>query len=65
MTPNRRPKVIDQPQHALSREAQNAGSERRSYQRPRIIHRESLEAMAADCSFPGGKGDPTCTVGFS
>ena len=35
------------------------------YQRPRIIHRESLEAMAADCSFVGGKGDPTCVVGFS
>lgn len=37
----------------------------RPYQRPRIIHRESLEAMAADCSFAGGKGDPTCVVGFS
>lgn len=37
----------------------------RPYERPRIIHRESLEAMAADCSFTGGKGDPTCVVGFS
>ncbi|MEM8932950.1 MAG: hypothetical protein AAGE94_17325 [Acidobacteriota bacterium] len=38
----------------------------RPYERPRILHRESLEAMAAECTgFPGGKSDPTCAVGFS
>lgn len=43
-----------------------ASADRKPYQRPRIIHRESLEAMAADCTlFPGGKSDPTCVVGFS
>ena len=38
---------------------------RRPYEGPRILHRETVEAMAADCSFPGGKSDPTCAVGFS
>lgn len=38
---------------------------RRAYAPPRILHRQSLEAMAADCGFPGGKGDPTCSIGFS
>ncbi|MEM1204892.1 MAG: hypothetical protein AAGN66_16805 [Acidobacteriota bacterium] len=39
--------------------------ERRQYVRPLIVHREPVESVAADCSIPGGKGDPTCGVGFS
>ena len=42
-----------------------ARAERRRYVRPTILHRQSIEAMAAECSFPGGKTDPTCAVGFS
>jgi hypothetical protein len=38
---------------------------RRSYTKPRIIERQQIEAIAATCSVPGGKGDPTCIVGFS
>lgn len=38
---------------------------RRSYQKPKIVHLEALEAVAADCSVAGGKGDPTCIIGFS
>ena len=41
------------------------GKERRSYQKPKIVHLEALEAVAADCSVAGGKGDPTCIIGFS
>ena len=50
---------------AVSALSETPLAQKRRYQRPSIIHRESLEAMAADCSFPGGKGDPTCSVGFS
>lgn len=39
--------------------------DRRSYQKPKIVHLEALEAVAADCSVAGGKGDPTCIIGFS
>lgn len=43
-----------------------AGEPRRPYERPRILWREPLEAMAAECdSVPGGKGDVTCTIAFS
>lgn len=36
---------------------------RKPYQRPRILSREPLEAMAAVCSFPGGKtGGGGCTI---
>jgi len=38
---------------------------RRPYAKPRIVYREPLEAVAADCSIPNGKSDPTCIVGFS
>ncbi|MEO1084388.1 MAG: hypothetical protein AAFY88_09105 [Acidobacteriota bacterium] len=38
---------------------------RRHYQPPAIIERSQLEAMAAECSAPGGKSDPTCMFGFS
>lgn len=38
---------------------------RRRYQPPAILEREALEAMAAECSAPGGKTDPTCMFGFS
>lgn len=38
---------------------------RHPYKRPRITHRESLEAMASDCSIPGGKSDAVCVLGFS
>ena len=37
----------------------------RPYEKPRILHRERLEAVAAECTLPGGKNDPTCVVGFS
>ncbi|MEM6796730.1 MAG: hypothetical protein AAF725_22345 [Acidobacteriota bacterium] len=46
-------------------ESQARGSEKRRYARPAIIERQRVEAMAAECSFPGGKSDPTCAVGFS
>ena len=39
--------------------------ERRRYLKPSILHRQPIEAMAAECGFPGGKTDPTCAVGFS
>lgn len=42
-----------------------ASDKRRSYQKPKIVHLEAIEAVAADCSVAGGKGDPTCIVGFS
>jgi len=39
--------------------------QRRTYRKPQVLYSETLEAVAADCSIPGGKGDPTCIVGFS
>jgi len=38
-------------------------AEKRPYKKPRILSRERLEAMAADCSASGGKSDATCTPG--
>lgn len=38
---------------------------RRPYHAPRILERQPIEAVAAVCSVPGGKNDPTCLVGFS
>lgn len=38
---------------------------RRPYQAPRILERQAIEAVAAVCTVPGGKNDPTCLVGFS
>ena len=36
---------------------------RKAYERPRILYRESLEALAISCTAPGGKGDPiNCPV---
>lgn len=40
--------------------------ERKPYQRPRILSREPLEALANVCNQPGSKGDPglpQCSVG--
>lgn len=44
---------------------QSTTRSRRPYSKPRVLLLEPLEAVAADCSVPGGKGDPTCIVGFS
>jgi NAD(P)H-flavin reductase len=38
-------------------------TKKRPYKKPRILSREKLEAMAADCSTSGGKSDATCTPG--
>lgn len=38
---------------------------RRPYAAPQIVWREGIEAMAADCTIPGGKNDATCILGFS
>ncbi len=38
---------------------------RRPYLAPRILERQPIEAVAAVCTVPGGKNDPTCLVGFS
>ena len=38
---------------------------KRPYAQPRIVWREAIEAMAADCTIPGGKNDATCILGFS
>lgn len=38
---------------------------RRPYRAPRILERQPIEAVAAVCSVPGGKNDPTCLIGFS
>ncbi|MBK8170304.1 MAG: hypothetical protein IPK60_08140 [Sandaracinaceae bacterium] len=36
---------------------------RKPYERPRILYREPLEALAISCTSPGGKGDPiNCPV---
>ena len=37
---------------------------KRPYQRPRIVVRESIEAMATSCLTPGSKPDPVlCPIG--
>ena len=62
-----------QPLSTLPRNASDGahpeGSEpafpRRPYQRPRILQRERLEAMASDCAIPNGKSDSSCILGFS
>jgi hypothetical protein len=39
---------------------------RRPYEKPCILWREPLEAMASECtSVPGGKSDAVCVVAFS
>lgn len=39
---------------------------RRPYEKPSILWREPLEAMASECtSVPGGKSDAVCTIAFS
>ena len=45
--------------------ADEAHASRRPYQAPCIVWREAIEAMAADCTIPGGKNDATCILGFS
>lgn len=42
-----------------------APSARRPWRRPRILGREQIEAVAADCGAPLGKSDPTCLIPFS
>lgn len=49
--------------HAVT--ASVALAHRRPYAPPRIVERQSIETVAADCSLPGGKNDPTCIIGFS
>lgn len=39
---------------------------RRPYEKPAILWREPLEAMASECtSVPGGKSDALCVIAFS
>ncbi|MEM9557747.1 MAG: hypothetical protein AAGC60_26040 [Acidobacteriota bacterium] len=46
-------------------EGGRASSGRRPWRRPRILERQEVEALAADCTIPGGKSDATCLFGFS
>lgn len=64
---NMSPKSSDasRPGAPEAREPTSPSSGRRPYSKPKILLLEPLEAVAADCSVPGGKGDPTCIVGFS
>ncbi len=41
------------------------GVKKRPYKKPCILSREKLEAMASDCSVPGGKGDAPCVIASS
>lgn len=55
-TPKR---ISTTPEQEPSHEAER----RPAYERPRILYRESLEALAISCTAPGGKGDPiNCPV---
>jgi len=38
---------------------------KRPYEKPRVLSREKLEAMAADCNMPGGKSTFPCTISSS
>ena len=39
---------------------------KKPYAKPRILLREPIESVAADCNITGGKSDRTfCTLGFS
>lgn len=51
--------------HQGPQEGEGAKSPRRPYLSPRILERQPIEAVAAVCTVPGGKNDPTCLVGFS
>ncbi len=53
-TAHTRVKMTDKKQHP---EAQ--GGKRKSYQAPKIVSREPLEALAAVCNQPGAKEFPT------
>ena len=53
------------PQLETTVEEPLASRGRHPYKAPRILHRELLEAMASDCSIPGGKADASCVLGFS
>lgn len=48
-----------------SEPTEGAPAPRRPYRAPKILERQPIEAVAAVCSVPGGKNDPTCLVGFS
>ncbi len=50
---------------ALDTASAPLGPRRRPYEAPRILERQAIEAVAAVCTVPGGKNDPTCLVGFS
>ena len=39
-------------------------SERKAYEKPQIVYREPLEAVATACGAPPAKGDPgSCPIG--
>ncbi len=60
-----KPSDASSPRATEAREPQIPPRGRRPYSKPKVLLLEPLEAVAADCSVPGGKGDPTCIVGFS
>lgn len=58
-------KITEQTRPAVIARSPEAREGRRPYTPPRIVERQSIESIAADCSLPGGKNDPTCIIGFS
>lgn len=57
--------TLKHPRTADATSSEAAVVPRRPYQAPRILERQAIEAVAAVCTVPGGKNDPTCLVGFS
>lgn len=56
----------DGPRTPPAGEEQRPCRRRRRYEKPCILWREPLEAMASECtSVPGGKSDAVCVVAFS
>lgn len=56
----------DRPRTPPAAAEQPSGRRRRPYEKPCILWREPLEAMASECtSVPGGKSDAVCVVAFS
>lgn len=54
------------PRTAPARDEERRRERRRPYEKPAILWREPLEAMASECtSVPGGKSDALCVVAFS
>lgn len=59
-----------EPTHEAAAEQGALAPPRKAYERPQIVYRASLEAMASACdpeTLPGGKGfnDQTCSPQFS